>query len=305
MLLDEATSALDTRSEALVQAALDRLVVGRTTVVVAHRLSTIKNADSIAVVQGGRIVEQGTHEELLRDPDGAYSVLVKLQMEAKQLQQAAEEAGEVGAAHAVEEGAEEESSDAPERLGAVAAGAAPPPAAAGRAAALVDTLADGGGGAGVQEQDLGKAMHTAPNTGGAAVAGASRQGSAPPGSLAIAIPGTGGPPGPDSKLGAAGGVTKAAAAGSAAAAAAAAATKVVGVEADDRKEESETPYEVPFKRLLKYAEGEYLVIAIGCIASAVSGAQHPAFGFTFASMIAIFYISDMVGRGGFSSLYKF
>eukprot|EP00198_Chlamydomonas_reinhardtii_P007814 XP_001697151.1 MDR-like ABC transporter [Chlamydomonas reinhardtii] len=218
MLLDEATSALDTRSEALVQAALDRLVVGRTTVVVAHRLSTIKNADSIAVVQGGRIVEQGTHEELLRDPDGAYSVLVKLQMEAKQLQQAAEEAGEVGAAHAVEEGAEEESSDAPERLGAVAAGAAPPPAAAGRAAALVDTLADGG----------------------------------------------------------------------------------VGVEADDRKEESETPYEVPFKRLLKYAEGEYLVIAIGCIASAVSGAQHPAFGFTFASMIAIFYISDMlISRASF------
>ncbi len=72
MLLDEATSALDTRSEALVQAALDRLVVGRTTVVVAHRLSTVQGADAIAVVQGGVVAQLGTHKELLRDETGGW-----------------------------------------------------------------------------------------------------------------------------------------------------------------------------------------------------------------------------------------
>jgi len=70
MLLDEATSALDSESERVVQAALDTMIVGRTTVVVAHRLSTIKNADVIAVVRQGEIVEQGTHDELLKDPTG-------------------------------------------------------------------------------------------------------------------------------------------------------------------------------------------------------------------------------------------
>ncbi len=70
LLLDEATSALDSESERIVQQALDKIIVGRTTVVVAHRLSTIKGADMIAVVKGGQIVEQGTHEMLLRDPGG-------------------------------------------------------------------------------------------------------------------------------------------------------------------------------------------------------------------------------------------
>jgi subfamily B ATP-binding cassette protein MsbA len=65
LVLDEATSALDTESEALVQDALERLMVNRTTVVVAHRLSTIRRADAIVVVSRGRIVERGTHEELL------------------------------------------------------------------------------------------------------------------------------------------------------------------------------------------------------------------------------------------------
>ncbi|RMF21226.1 MAG: ATP-binding cassette domain-containing protein, partial [Deltaproteobacteria bacterium] len=65
LILDEATSALDTESERLVQRAIERLMTGRTTLVVAHRLSTIRRADRILVVAGGRIVESGTHEELL------------------------------------------------------------------------------------------------------------------------------------------------------------------------------------------------------------------------------------------------
>ncbi|KAJ9525246.1 hypothetical protein QJQ45_020777 [Haematococcus lacustris] len=80
MLLDEATSALDTQSERLVQDALNRMIVGRTTVVVAHRLSTIKDADIIAVVQAGAVVEQGSHQELIANPEGLYGALVKLQM---------------------------------------------------------------------------------------------------------------------------------------------------------------------------------------------------------------------------------
>ncbi|XP_031256408.1 ABC transporter B family member 2-like [Pistacia vera] len=79
LLLDEATSALDAESEKSVQEALDRVMVGRTTVVVAHRLSTVRNADVIAVVNGGKIVETGSHEELISDPNSAYAALVQLQ----------------------------------------------------------------------------------------------------------------------------------------------------------------------------------------------------------------------------------
>ncbi|XP_021283667.1 ABC transporter B family member 13-like [Herrania umbratica] len=79
LLLDEATSALDTESEKLVQEALDNLMEGRTTVVVAHRLSTIRNADTIAVLQQGKVVEIGSHEQLARKPGGVYKQLVSLQ----------------------------------------------------------------------------------------------------------------------------------------------------------------------------------------------------------------------------------
>uniref|UniRef100_A0A0D9YDK1 MDR-like ABC transporter n=3 Tax=Oryza glumipatula TaxID=40148 RepID=A0A0D9YDK1_9ORYZ len=79
LLLDEATSALDVESERLVQEALNRVMIGRTTLIVAHRLSTIKNADCIAVVHQGKIVDQGSHDELIKDPDGAYSQLIQLQ----------------------------------------------------------------------------------------------------------------------------------------------------------------------------------------------------------------------------------
>ncbi|XP_073296143.1 ABC transporter B family member 15-like [Primulina huaijiensis] len=80
LLLDEATSALDTQSEKVVQDALERVMVGRTSVVVAHRLSTIQNCDSIAVLDKGKVVEKGTHSSLLsRGPNGAYYALVNLQ----------------------------------------------------------------------------------------------------------------------------------------------------------------------------------------------------------------------------------
>ncbi|VYS45656.1 unnamed protein product [Arabidopsis thaliana] len=79
LLLDEATSALDAESEKIVQEALDRVMVGRTTVVVAHRLSTVRNADIIAVVGGGKIIESGSHDELISNPDGAYSSLLRIQ----------------------------------------------------------------------------------------------------------------------------------------------------------------------------------------------------------------------------------
>ncbi|KAL2843559.1 P-loop containing nucleoside triphosphate hydrolase protein [Aspergillus pseudodeflectus] len=78
LLLDEATSALDTKSEGLVQAALDRAAEGRTTIVIAHRLSTIKSAHNIVVMMGGKIAEQGTHSQLLKR-EGVYASLVQAQ----------------------------------------------------------------------------------------------------------------------------------------------------------------------------------------------------------------------------------
>jgi len=80
LILDEATSALDTESERLIQAALDQLVVGRTTLVIAHRLSTIQSADLIVVMHEGRVIEQGHHEELLAK-GGAYAALHRMQFE--------------------------------------------------------------------------------------------------------------------------------------------------------------------------------------------------------------------------------
>ena len=80
LLLDEATSALDAESEKLVQKALDGLMVGRTTIVIAHRLATVLKADRIMVMDGGRFVEEGTHEELVAK-GGIYARLAKLQFE--------------------------------------------------------------------------------------------------------------------------------------------------------------------------------------------------------------------------------
>lgn len=78
LILDEATSALDTETEQAVQKALERLSINRTTLVIAHRLATIKHADRIIVVQNGEIIEQGAHDNLLHQ-DGAYKNLILAQ----------------------------------------------------------------------------------------------------------------------------------------------------------------------------------------------------------------------------------
>lgn len=81
LILDEATSSLDSESERLVQEALDKLMVGRTSIVIAHRFATIKNADKIVVLQKGVVQETGTHEQLIQNEEGLYRKLSKMQFE--------------------------------------------------------------------------------------------------------------------------------------------------------------------------------------------------------------------------------
>jgi ATP-binding cassette subfamily B protein len=100
LILDEATSALDSHTEHEIQEALDRIAKDRTTLVIAHRLSTIVDADNIIVLEDGRIVEQGTHRELL-DKDGVFAAMWWRQREAEEARehyaQAMESAIETGA----------------------------------------------------------------------------------------------------------------------------------------------------------------------------------------------------------------
>ncbi len=81
LILDEATSSLDSESERIVQEALDKLMIGRTSIVIAHRLATIRNADKIIVVENGKVVEAGTHEELIAMDNGLYRSLSRLQFQ--------------------------------------------------------------------------------------------------------------------------------------------------------------------------------------------------------------------------------
>ena len=78
LILDEATSALDNTTEIAIQRSLDKLCKGRTTIIVAHRLSTVKNADEIAVIEDGKVIEKGTHKELM-EKGGVYKKLYDLQ----------------------------------------------------------------------------------------------------------------------------------------------------------------------------------------------------------------------------------
>lgn len=85
LILDEATSALDSESERLVQDALNELMKGRTTIIIAHRLATIRNVDQIYVIKDGEIAESGSHEDLMTDRNGIYSNLVKMQYDLEPL----------------------------------------------------------------------------------------------------------------------------------------------------------------------------------------------------------------------------
>ena len=80
MLLDEATSALDNKSEAVVQEAIDNLMKDRTVFIIAHRLSTVRNADKIVVVNYGEIVETGSHDELMAKEGSIYASLYRTQL---------------------------------------------------------------------------------------------------------------------------------------------------------------------------------------------------------------------------------
>ena len=80
LILDEATSSIDVETEAVIQNAIERLISKRTSIIIAHRLSTIKKADNILVMQKGRIIQSGTHEDLIADESGLYFQLNQMQI---------------------------------------------------------------------------------------------------------------------------------------------------------------------------------------------------------------------------------
>jgi ABC-type multidrug transport system fused ATPase/permease subunit len=99
LILDEATSAVDSESEYAIQQALERLLQGRTTIAIAHRLSTLRKADKLIVLENGEIVEEGTHEELMAKEDGIYRRLVEIQMRMSETLSAADFNGGNGHKH--------------------------------------------------------------------------------------------------------------------------------------------------------------------------------------------------------------
>ena len=80
LVLDEATSSVDTYTEESIQRAIEKITIGKTSIIIAHRLTTIRGADKIIVLEDGKIVEHGTHEELIKVPSGHYSNLYEVQL---------------------------------------------------------------------------------------------------------------------------------------------------------------------------------------------------------------------------------
>ena len=85
LILDEATSSVDTETEALIQEALDRLTISRTTVAIAHRLLTLRKADRLLILEKGNVIEEGTHDELAEKEDGLYAKLLRMQRQTQSM----------------------------------------------------------------------------------------------------------------------------------------------------------------------------------------------------------------------------
>ena len=88
LILDEATASVDTETEKAIQEAIGRLIKGRTTFAIAHRLSTLRNADRLVVIEKGKVSEMGTHDELMEKPEGTFRRLVEMQTEINKLRAA-------------------------------------------------------------------------------------------------------------------------------------------------------------------------------------------------------------------------
>ncbi|KAF8060513.1 ABCB6 [Scenedesmus sp. PABB004] len=316
LLLDEATSALDSESEAIVQDALDRMVVGRTTIVVAHRLSTVQGADAIVVMAGGRVVERGTHAELLADPLGAYTNLVKLQMQqAEAADEVEAEVAEVLASdgcpvsrdsldrvasrrrslevarrtssgaqpsahastHSLEEALAAEQAEVAKRCGTTsAAGAGAGAWAAGRAAASL------GGRPGARRAPRRTARSASRDAVQVVVEGAPAppHGAAP--AAAFATEGAAAATAPTARR--AGWLARCG--GKAAAA----------KDGKDEAPPAEPAVNVPFSRLFALNRPELGYLLLGTVASAVVGAVQPAFAFIISGMTANFFTPVSAAR---------
>jgi ATP-binding cassette subfamily B protein len=116
LVLDEATSSLDSNSEMLIQDALNNLMKGRTTIVIAHRLSTIQKMDRIIVIDGGKIIEQGSHQELLNKEGSLYKKLWELQAGGFLKEEDDEPASAEGFGEAKEDGDEDDEAGGPAKM---------------------------------------------------------------------------------------------------------------------------------------------------------------------------------------------
>jgi len=290
LLLDEATSALDTQSERIVQDALNKMIVGRTTVVVAHRLSTIQNADQIAVVREGTVAELGSHKELIKNPDGLYSALVRLQT--NQSQQ--EEAGNMpGSAERLEELEEEEEEEALEDGKAQKRGSSDEISASSGGSELENSpLAPTGSSS--QEVPLNLlARHSSADPGSMAIDGTkasgrlSAQGSA---ALNIVVPTH-----DDAKRGSKDFARNSKDFAKDSKRSSMQAKHGRHAKKGDDAEDKEAPpaetieADVSFGRIFALNRPEMPYFAIGCVSSGIAGSVQPIFAFLIASFITVFF----------------